>query len=154
MGKELLVYGSPAIENAEIEEVVAVMQSGWLGTGPRVARFERDFAEYKGTEYAVALNSCTATLHLSILAAGIGPGDVAALASEQEVRNFLSKVRESIEEPRNAREHLEGIYGCELTELFFGRYTKKMWGQDLSDMPISVVASTAPTPIISMINTR
>jgi dTDP-4-amino-4,6-dideoxygalactose transaminase len=75
MRKELLVYGSPAIENAEIEEVVAVMQSGWLGTGPRVARFEKDFANYKGIEHAVALNSCTATLHLSILAAGIGPGD-------------------------------------------------------------------------------
>ena len=75
MRKELLVYGSPAIENAEIEEVVAVMQSGWLGTGPRVAQFERDFAEYKGIEHAVALNSCTAALHLSILAAGIGPGD-------------------------------------------------------------------------------
>ena len=50
MRKELLVYGSPAIENAEIEEVVTVMQSGWLGTGPRVARFEMDFAEYKGTD--------------------------------------------------------------------------------------------------------
>jgi len=75
MRKELLVYGSPAIENAEIEEVVAVMQSGWLGTGPRVARFEKDFANYKGIEHAVALNSCTATLHLSILAADIGPGD-------------------------------------------------------------------------------
>lgn len=75
MRKELLVYGSPAIENAEIEEVVAVMESGWLGTGPRVARFEKDFACYKGIEHAVALNSCTAALHLGILAAGIGPGD-------------------------------------------------------------------------------
>ena len=75
MRKELLVYGSPAIENAEIEEVVAVMQRGWLGSGPRVARFEREFAEYKGIEHTVALNSCTAVLHLSILAAGIGMGD-------------------------------------------------------------------------------
>jgi len=48
MRKELLVYGSPAIEKAEIEEVIAVMQSGWLGTGPRVARLEQDFAGYKG----------------------------------------------------------------------------------------------------------
>ena len=75
MRKELLVYGSLAIENAEIEEVVAVMQRGWLGSGPRVARFEREFAEYKGIEHTVALNSCTAVLHLSILAAGIGMGD-------------------------------------------------------------------------------
>ncbi len=75
MRKELLVYGSPAIESAEIEEVVAVMESGWLGTGPKVAQFERDFSEYKEIENAVALNSCTAALHLSILAAGIKAGD-------------------------------------------------------------------------------
>jgi len=75
MRKDFLVYGSPAIENAEIEEVVGVMQSGWLGTGTKVAQFERDFSEYKDIEFAVALNSCTAALHLSILAAGIGPGD-------------------------------------------------------------------------------
>jgi dTDP-4-amino-4,6-dideoxygalactose transaminase len=75
MRKKLLVYGAPAIENAEIEEVIAVMQSGWLGTGPKVAQFERDFAAYKGVEHAVALNSCTAALHLSILAADIGAGD-------------------------------------------------------------------------------
>lgn len=70
-----LVFGSPAIEEVEIQEVVDSLRSGWLGTGPKVARFEREFAAYKGIEYAVALNSCTAALHLSILAAGIGAGD-------------------------------------------------------------------------------
>ena len=75
MRKELLIFGSPAIEDAEVDEVVAVMRSGWLGTGPRVAQFEKEFSEYKGVENAAALNSCTAALHLSILAAGIGKGD-------------------------------------------------------------------------------
>jgi len=70
-----LVFGAPAIEDAEIQEVIASMKSGWLGTGPKVARFERDFAAYKGAKYTAALNSCTAALHLSILAAGIKPGD-------------------------------------------------------------------------------
>lgn len=51
------------------------MESGWLGTGPRVARFEQDFSSYKGAEYVAAVNSCSAALHLSILAAGIQPGD-------------------------------------------------------------------------------
>jgi dTDP-4-amino-4,6-dideoxygalactose transaminase len=73
--EEFLIFGSPRVEHDEIEEVVAVMKSGWLGTGPRVAQFERDFAAYKQTRNAVAVNSCTAALHLSILAAGIGPGD-------------------------------------------------------------------------------
>lgn len=51
------------------------MKSAWLGTGPKVERFERDFASYKGVKNAVALNSCTAALHLSIIATGLGPGD-------------------------------------------------------------------------------
>jgi dTDP-4-amino-4,6-dideoxygalactose transaminase len=70
-----LVFGSPAIEEAEIAEVVASMRSGWLGTGPKVSRFENDFKAYKGARHAVAVNSCTAAIHLSILAAGIQPGD-------------------------------------------------------------------------------
>jgi len=73
--EDFLVFGAPAIEDEEIQEVVASMKSGWLGTGPKVARFEKDFGLYKGTQYAVAVNSCTAALHLSIIAAGLKPGD-------------------------------------------------------------------------------
>ncbi len=75
MRKEFLVFGSPLIEQPEIDEVVASMKSGWLGTGPKVHRFEEMFREYKGTNHAMALNSCTAALHLSMLAVGIKPGD-------------------------------------------------------------------------------
>jgi len=70
-----LVFGAPQIEQAEIDEVVDCLKSGWLGTGPRVARFEEAFAAYKGAPHAVAVNSCTAALHLGLIAAGIGPGD-------------------------------------------------------------------------------
>ncbi|MGA9380477.1 MAG: DegT/DnrJ/EryC1/StrS family aminotransferase [Phormidium sp.] len=70
-----LVFGAPAIEEPEILEVVATMKSGWLGTGPKVARFEQEFAAYKNAQYAVSVNSCTAALHLSFLAAGIQRGD-------------------------------------------------------------------------------
>lgn len=74
---KFLVFGSPQIEEAEIEEVVAVLRSRWIGTGPRVARLERDFAAYKGVEVQqmAAVNSCTAALHLAMLAAGVKPGD-------------------------------------------------------------------------------
>lgn len=75
MRENFLVFGSPRIDEDEIEEVVSCLRSGWIGTGPRVAEFERRFAEYKDATHAVAVNSCTAALHLSILAAGIGPGD-------------------------------------------------------------------------------
>lgn len=73
--KRFLVFGSPAIEDAEIREVMASMESGWLGTGPKVMRFENDFKAFKGAQYAVAVNSCTAALHLSLLAASLKPGD-------------------------------------------------------------------------------
>lgn len=70
-----LVFGSPVIEEDEINEVVETMRSCWLGTGPRVQKFERMFKEYKGVKHAVAVNSCTAALHLALTAAGVGPGD-------------------------------------------------------------------------------
>ncbi len=70
-----LVFGAPAIEDPEIQEILDTMNSGWLGTGPKVARFEQAMLKYKSTKHAVAVNSCTAALHLSILAAGLEPGD-------------------------------------------------------------------------------
>lgn len=75
MRDKFLVFGAPKIEQPEIDEVVASLQSGWLGTGPKVARFEQAFSAYKGAKHVAALNSCTSALHLSILAAGIGQDD-------------------------------------------------------------------------------
>lgn len=72
---KFLVFGAPAIEDTEIQEVVATMESGWLGTGPKVARFEQDFAAYKGIQDTVAVNSGTAALHLSMIAADLKKDD-------------------------------------------------------------------------------
>jgi dTDP-4-amino-4,6-dideoxygalactose transaminase len=72
---EFLVFGEPQILDDEITEVIACLRSGWIGTGPRVAQFERDFAAYKGVASAAGVGSCSAALHLSLLAAGIRPGD-------------------------------------------------------------------------------
>ena len=71
-----LVFGSPLIEQAEIDEVLACMESSWLGTGPRVAKFESDFAAYNAVPASrvAALNSCTAALHVSMVAAGLEAG--------------------------------------------------------------------------------
>lgn len=72
---EFLVFGSPLIGDDEKREILDCLETGWLGTGPKVARLEREFRAYKEASHAVAVNSCTAALHLSMLAAGIGPGD-------------------------------------------------------------------------------
>ncbi|HEB12093.1 MAG TPA: DegT/DnrJ/EryC1/StrS family aminotransferase [Actinobacteria bacterium] len=75
MKKDFMIFGSPHIEQAEIDEVVDCLKSGWLSTGPRVEQFEKAFSEYVGIKHALAVNSCTAGLHLGLLAADIGPGD-------------------------------------------------------------------------------
>ena len=68
-------FAPPVVGQAEIDEVVATLQSGWLSTGPRVKQFEQAFAAYVGSPHAVALNSCTAALHLALLAMKVGSGD-------------------------------------------------------------------------------
>jgi dTDP-4-amino-4,6-dideoxygalactose transaminase len=70
-----LVFGSPQLLEAEIDEVLATLRSGWIGTGPRVVRFESEFAEYIGAKHALAVNSCTAALHLAMITIGLRQGD-------------------------------------------------------------------------------
>jgi len=66
----------PSYGKEEFEAVKKVMQSGWVGLGPKTQEFEEDFAKYIGTKYAVALNSCTAALHLAMKVMEIEGGDV------------------------------------------------------------------------------
>lgn len=72
-----IVFGAPDIHGEEIDEVVATLNSGWIGTGPRVAQFEQDFAALKSVDQnrVAAVNSCTAALHVSMVAASLEPGD-------------------------------------------------------------------------------
>jgi len=65
----------PDLGDAEAESVVETLRSGWLTTGPKVRRFEEDFAEYVGCHHAVAVNSATAALHLALSAVGLKEGD-------------------------------------------------------------------------------
>ncbi len=69
-----LVFGSPLIGEEEILEVSQSMRSGWVGTGPKVKRFEEMFKTFKNCRHAMAVSSCTAALHLSLLVSGIEPG--------------------------------------------------------------------------------
>jgi len=73
--KEFLSYGLPLIEEDDIAEVVDTLKSNWIAKGPKTHEFEKQFAEYIGVKHAIALNSCTAALHLSLVAAGLGVGD-------------------------------------------------------------------------------
>ena len=68
-------FHRPSITQAELDAVSDTLRSGWLTTGPRARELEQMVAGYVGMPHAVALSSCTAALHLALIAAGVGPGD-------------------------------------------------------------------------------
>jgi dTDP-4-amino-4,6-dideoxygalactose transaminase len=68
-------FHRPSIGEEEIQEVISVLRSGWLTSGPRTMQFEKEFREYVQVPHSLAVNSCTAGLHLAAVALGIGPGD-------------------------------------------------------------------------------
>lgn len=75
MRDTLLPFSPPSITEDEIDEVVEALRSGWITTGPRTEQFEANFAPFVKAEAALALNSCTAGLHLALATLGVGPGD-------------------------------------------------------------------------------
>ena len=72
---EKIPFSPPDITQAEIDEVVDTLRSGWITTGPKSKQFEREIAAYCGMDTAVCLNSATASLELTLRVLGIGPGD-------------------------------------------------------------------------------
>lgn len=75
MNDSFIPFALPCIGEEEINEVVDTLKSGWLTTGPKTKRFENDFAQFVGVDHALAVNSCTAGLHLALEAIGIQAGD-------------------------------------------------------------------------------
>ena len=90
-------FYKPSIGKAEIDEVVDTLQHGWLTTGPKTKQFEAEFARYIGQKHAIAVNSCTAALHLALEAVGIQAGHTVVVptmtfaATAEVVRYFNAK---------------------------------------------------------------
>lgn len=87
----------PDIREQDIKEVVATLRSGWLTTGSKVRDFERDFAAAVGARHAVAVNSCTAALHLAVEALGLKPGEAVLVptmtfAATAEVVRYMGAI--------------------------------------------------------------
>jgi len=70
-----LPFHQPLIDAQDEQAVLDALRSGWITTGPRTKTFEKELAHYTGAAHCVAVNSCTAALHLGLDAAGVGPGD-------------------------------------------------------------------------------
>jgi dTDP-4-amino-4,6-dideoxygalactose transaminase len=73
--ESFLPVARPVLGEAETAEVMDSLRSGWITTGPKVQKFEEAFRAYAGARHAIAISSCTAALHVSYAALGIGPGD-------------------------------------------------------------------------------
>jgi dTDP-4-amino-4,6-dideoxygalactose transaminase len=73
--EQFLVFGRPSLGKGEIDEVVDSMESGWIGTGPKVKQFEAMLSDYVGVANVRCVSSCTAALMLALKTLGIGPGD-------------------------------------------------------------------------------
>ncbi len=97
MRKTFLPFAQPDTDQREINAVSAVIQSGWLTTGPNTRQFEREFAETVGAKHAIAVNSATAAMHLALEACGINEGDevitttMTFAATAEVVRYFNAK---------------------------------------------------------------
>jgi dTDP-4-amino-4,6-dideoxygalactose transaminase len=72
---DFLPFSRPTIRQLEIDEVVDTLRSGWITTGPKAERFEKEFAAYTGFPHALALSSATAGQHIGLIALGVKPGD-------------------------------------------------------------------------------
>lgn len=75
MRDTFLPFAPPLVGEEEINEVIDTLRSGWLTTGPKTRKFAEDFAEYNQAPEALTVSSCTAALHLSLMALDVGPGD-------------------------------------------------------------------------------
>jgi len=73
--RKFIHLAQPSFDKNEEKEVIETLRSGWVTLGPRTKEFEEKFAKYVGSKYAVGVTSCTAALHISLIAAGIGEGD-------------------------------------------------------------------------------
>jgi len=73
--KSTIPVARPFVGSEEETAVLEVLRSGWMTQGPRVAEFEKQFAEYVGAKHAIAVSSCTTALHMALIAAGIKAGD-------------------------------------------------------------------------------
>ena len=75
MKNKYIIFSKPSIKYQEINSVVKTLKSGWLTTGKKTQKFENNFKSYKKVKYALAVNSCTAAIHLSLLTLNLNKGD-------------------------------------------------------------------------------
>ena len=134
-----LVFGRPAIGEDEIAEVVDTLRSGWIGTGPKVARFERELERYVGARHVRCVGSCTAALILALRVLGIGPGDEVILPSLTFVATANAVVHAGATPVFVDSEPLTGLADLDAVEAAIGPRTKAFIPVHLAGRPMDML---------------
>jgi dTDP-4-amino-4,6-dideoxygalactose transaminase len=141
--EEFLVFGSPLIGEPEIAEVVDCLRSGWIGTGPRVNRFERMLEEYIGAPHVRCVSSCTAALFLSLKILGVGPGDEVIVPSMTFVASANAVEQTGATTVLVDCEPVTGLIDLDAAEAAITPRTKAMMPVHLAGRPVDMDRANA-----------
>lgn len=135
---EFLVFGSPLIEDDAIAEVVDSLRSGWIGTGPKVRRFERMLEDYLDVPHVRCLGSCTAALILALQVLGIGPGDEVLVPTMTFVASANAVVHAGATPVLVDSEPGTGLLDLDAAEASIGLRTRAIMPVHLAGRPLDV----------------
>jgi dTDP-4-amino-4,6-dideoxygalactose transaminase len=133
-----LIFGSPVIGDQEIAEVVDSLRSGWVGTGPKVHRFEQMLSEFVGVPQVRCVSSCTAALILSMQVLGIGPGDEVLVPAMTFVASANAVEHAGARPVLVDSEPATGLIDLELAEAAITPRTKAIMPVHLAGRPIDM----------------
>ncbi len=142
MSDEFLVFGRPVIGDAEVAETVDTLRSSWLGTGPKVRRFEEALEAYVGVPHVRCLSSCTAALMLAIRVFGVEPGDEVILPSMTFVSSANAVEHSGATPVFVDSEPGTGLMDLDAVEAAIGPRTVAIMPVHLAGRPWTWVAST------------
>lgn len=138
MRTDFLVFGQPLLGEEEIAEVVDSLRSGWIGTGPKVQRFERMLEEYVGVEHVRCLSSCTAALMLGLLALGVGEGDEVIVPTMSFAASASAILHTGATPVLVDSEPITGLMDLDATEAAITERTKAVMPVHLSGRPVDM----------------
>lgn len=138
MRDEFLVFGAPLIEEAEIAEVVDSLRSGWIGTGPKVARFERMIEEYIHVPHVRCVSSCTAALILGMEALGVEAGDEVIVPAMTFVASANAVEHVGATPVFVDSEPVTGLLDLEAVEAAISEHTRAVMPVHLAGRPVDL----------------
>lgn len=136
MKKNEIPFHKVLADHQEIDAVISVLKSGWWTTGPRVREFEEKFAQYLGAKYAIAVSSCTAALHLSLLAGKISPGDEVIIPAMTFSSTAQAVLYSGAKPVLVDIEKETGLINCEEAEKRISKKTKAIISVDYAGQPV------------------